>query len=252
VKKAVAILGCGPAGLLVAHAVQRAGYEPIIFSRKEKSVIPGSQYLHAAIPDLTPVYPEGTVQYIRLGTAGGYALKVYGDEDRETGWDNYYQLYKSWNVLRAYDRLWSRYENEIIDVELYPEFVRTISQMHDLTVSTVPAPVLCANKEHEFKAVRFWIRTLPTPPHDQEHDVVVYNGLLSDPWYRWSILSGVCSIEYTRNPAHLGDSIEGKKVISNTCGCWPTIHRCGRWAEWRHGVLLNDAFDKATRILEEL
>src|SRR4051812_39938970 len=97
----IAILGCGPAGIISAHAVRQSGHKPVILSSKQKSRIPGSQYLHQAIPDLTAVYPENTVQYVRMGTAEGYAYKVYGDSNRYTGWDNYRTLYPSWNVIKA-------------------------------------------------------------------------------------------------------------------------------------------------------
>jgi hypothetical protein len=58
----------------------------IIISDKKKSVIPGSMYLHESIPGVTAVYPENSVQYIRMGTAEGYCEKVYGEAERETGW----------------------------------------------------------------------------------------------------------------------------------------------------------------------
>lgn len=254
--KHVAILGCGPAGLLVAHAAASCGLEPVIYSRKERSEIPGSQYLHRAVPGLTSVYPEGTVQYVRIGTADGYATKVYADAVRETGWDNYYQLYNSWNVVRAYDILWERYGDSVLNTELTQDMLVAITRQHPLVISTVPAYVLClktADREvedpHGFGSVPFWIRTLPTPVHDAKHDIVVYNGILTDDWYRWSILSGICSIEYAKKPMFEDDKLKrGEKAIMNTCDCWSSIHRAGRWAEWRHGVLLNDAYEKAMSI----
>src|SRR4051794_30469030 len=113
--KNVSILGCGPSGLLCAHAFEQAGHAVTIFSRKQKSVIPGSQHLHGPVPGVTPLYPEGTIQFVRMGTPEDYAEKVYGDRRRLTGWENYFQVYPSWNVLKAYDLLWERWEHTIVE-----------------------------------------------------------------------------------------------------------------------------------------
>jgi hypothetical protein len=88
---------------------------------------------------------------------------------------------------------------------------------------------------------------------DREHEIVVYNGLLTDPWYRWSILGGLCSMESTKPFADTGaEVIVGTKAVDNTCDCWPEIHRAGRWAEWRHGVTMYKAYLKAEEIAREL
>ena len=258
--KKVAVLGCGPAGLLAAHAVEQSGHTPYIYSRKQKSVIPGSQYLHEPIPGVTDMYPENTVQYVRLGTAQGYGLKVYGDGYRNTGWENYDRLYPSWNVIRAYDKLWERFEPRIGDMDVTAEMVPALVEEHDLVISTLPAPAMCEfDGEHQFESTPFWIKTLPTEEIDRNHDIVIYNGLPSDPWYRWSILGGVTSIEYaTDSIVDEDDGVEyltigtGRKAINNDCDCHPSMVRAGRWAEWRHGVLLHHAYRKALTALEEL
>lgn len=243
----VAILGCGPAGLLAAHAAQQNGWQPAIFSIKQKSVIPGSVYLHESIPGLTEPYPDNYVQYIRMGTSAGYAEKVYGDAERNTGWEHYMQTYPSWNAVRAYDKLWEYFEHEIAGVPVSPFLLNQLLGEFDTVISTVPAQLLCMKpSEHFFSGAPYWIKTLPTPPLDEKRDVVVYNGLPEDGWYRWSVLSGVCSIESTvRGHLKGPEVIQGLKPLYNTCTCWPSIVRCGRWAEWRHGVLLNHAYQKA-------
>lgn len=252
--KDVAILGCGPAGLIAAHTVEHFGGQPFIYSKKQKSNIPGSQYLHEAIPGLTSVYPENTVQYVRMGTAEGYAQKVYGELDRFTGWDSYRALYPSWNVIRAYDVLWERYEQNIIEWPIRSqEDVAQVAQMHETTISTLPQPVLCGNDLHVFGGVPYWIKQLPTPEVDRGHDIVIYNGRLEDLWYRYSVLGDRCSIETTHMPT-IDWSAEGwlmgTKATHNTCDCWPNIHRAGRWAEWRHGVLLHNVYHTVKEIMD--
>lgn len=243
----VAVLGCGPAGLMVAHAVELAGHEPVILSRKQKSVIPGSVYLHRRVPGITGVYPDNHVQYIRMGTAQGYAEKVYGDSARTTGWENYMQVYPSWNAVKLYDALWNDYESQIREVDLDAETLVLLAGNYPVIFTTIPMPQVCCRPEdHEFNGAPYWIETLPVPPADEGRDVVVYNGLLTDSWYRWSVLSGICSIESCVEDYLEGDQvIQGIKPTTTTCDCHPLIERAGRWAEWRHGILLNDAFDKA-------
>jgi hypothetical protein len=244
----VAILGCGPAGLLCAHAVEQMGHEPVIFSRKEKSHIPGSLYFKEPIPGLTAVYPESTVLHVRIGPREGYAEKVYNDAERQTGWDHYKDsLYPAWNVPAAYDVLWDRYEDAIIDSPSIGQVTLTmILDMNELTISTLPQPSICM-QGHSFEGTPYWIQELDCAPEDASRDIVVYNGFADDPWYRWTILGGKQSIEFAAPPLYGSSAglIAGRKAVSNDCDCWPNLVRAGRWAEWRHGVLLQDAYKKA-------
>lgn len=256
--KHIAVLGCGPTGLLVAHAAWMAGHEPHIISIKQKSTIPGSQHLHGSVPEITSIYPEGTIQFVRLGTAEGYAKKVYNDSTRNTGWESYNQIIPSWNVQHAYDTLWSRYESRIEDDVIGDgERLREIQLGHDLTISTLPAKSLCYRwGEHHFFGQNYVIIGQYLPACDANREIVVYNGLVTDPWYRWSILGGKCTIEYA-NGTHPTDRPEGGfltgfKAVSTDCDCYPSITRLGRWSEWKHGVTMHNAYTRAVKIMEEL
>lgn len=255
----VAVLGCGPAGLIAAWAAEQAGADVQIYSKKVQSIIPGSQYLHGPIPGVSSPYAEGVVQYIRLGTAEQYALKVYGDI-RETGWDNYYAVYKSWNVRRAYHKLWDYFEPNIIDLEIDGLVLSVLLGEADKVISTIPQPALCHNDDHDFKGAEYYLRQLPTPPADENHDICVYNGLPDDPWYRWSILGGTCSIEYTKPPSPNEENgwrgegwTTGLKCTTNDCDCYAheKFMRVGRWAKWRHGVLLHDIYEEVYESVTE-
>jgi len=250
----VAVLGCGPAGLLCALAVEQAGHTPVIYSRKHKSDIPGSQHLHGPVLNVTSPYAEGTIQFIRIGNARDYALKVYGDPERETGWDNYLQVYPSWNVQRAYDKLWDHFDRQIHHIDVDPDVVRFVVKDFGPghVISTLPAQEICINQGHRFDGQRYYIKTLPTPEADREHEIVVYNGMLEDHWYRWSILGGKCTIESTQ-PFPGEEVVTGYKAVNNDCDCFQDyVHRCGRWAEWRHGVTMYNAYNKAGEIARNL
>jgi hypothetical protein len=251
----VVVLGCGPAGLLAAHAVVRAGLDPTIYSIKQKSYIPGSQVLHDAIPGLMDrQYSENSILWVRMGTAENYARKVYGDPFRETNWPAYNGVTRGWSVYTMYDKLWDMYSHNVINCEVDTELVSDVLDEGGLILSTLPAPVLCKQPwVHRFRYEPFWIKPLDTPHIDKNRDVVIYNGLEHDDWYRWSILGGQASIESCVEGYLQGNNVvPGKKVIDNNCNCWdqtPHFIKVGRWAMWQHGVLLHDAYATADRAL---
>jgi hypothetical protein len=239
----VAILGCGPSGLIAAHAAEQLGYTVTILSKKKKSIIPGSQHLQGAIPGVTPHYPEYTVEFVRLGTAEGYAQKVYGDPTHPCGWESYRGVHPSWSVQNVYDLLWDRYEERIEPWEFNGlSDMLGILDAYDCVISAIPQPIICYEAEkHFFEGVPYYIKTLEIPPGDHNREIVVWNGLESDLWYRWSILGEKCSIESTQ---FMTGCIEGRKAIYSNCNCYQDdgIIRVGRWAKWRHGVLLQHVY----------
>src|SRR4051794_1106286 len=111
----VLVLGCGPAGLMAAHAATLAGYEPTIVSRKRKSEMYGAQYLHQPIPEVSPD-KSFHVRYELDGSVDGYRDKVYGDawrgqvspEDLETD-------HEGWDIRSTYDMLWNFYGKDVED-----------------------------------------------------------------------------------------------------------------------------------------
>jgi hypothetical protein len=224
------------------------GHVPHIFSRMQKSVIPGSQHLQAAIPGVTSEYPRQPVLFVRMGTKETYAEKVYGDPYHPCGWPAYDGVSPSWSVFEAYDLLWERFKGRVIDENVTREYLADISKAYDLVLSTLPLPPLCENEKHEFKSVPYWILPRMTPADDAHREVVVYNGLPDDPWYRWSILGRKESLEST---TPLMYAQQGLKAISNNCDCHPRVKRLGRWAQWKHGVLLHHAYQEAREILQD-
>lgn len=260
-QKHVIVLGCGPVGLLAAHAAEEAGHHVTIMSRKQKSIIPGAQHLHGPIPGLTPIYPERTTQYIRIGTAEGYARKVYGDPSHASGWHQYQKLYPSWNLVRVYNNLWERFEDQIVNAEVDWRLLNDLSTKkisNDLVFTTIPQWSVC-HQEHSFDKVPYRIQTLPTAPNEEHTEILLYNGLTSDPWYRWSLLNGICSMEYSEDDyrrltvedLERGVWAQGLRAVGNNCDCWSGLHRVGRWAEWRHGVTVFLSWQRINTILKE-
>lgn len=115
----VAILGCGPTGLIAAHAVYCRGIAPYIFSKKRKSQLFGSQYLHNPIPHLVKEDEGEQVKYVNIGTPEEYRRKTHG-----TAWDGLWAPeefkteHMAWDIRAAYDRLWRRYSPLITDYQI--------------------------------------------------------------------------------------------------------------------------------------
>lgn len=259
-KLRIAVLGCGPAGLMAAHAVKRqTGQMPLIYSRKVKSVMFGAMYLHKPIPGITPGInsPEFMVDVIKNGTRDGYAKLVYGDPNAPCSWD----VIKpgrnpAWHLGAAYNKLWDLYADDIIHCNLHPIAVADILKENDIVFSTVPAKAICNDPRHEFKGQKIWVDHRRADPNQITYEsIMVYNGYPPDgsvtgmigyEWYRFSQICGYQAWEYTSVPAWArGSFSEGLKPIITDCDCWPNLIRLGRFGKWEKGVLTHHAFEEA-------
>ncbi len=241
----VAILGCGPSGLLAAHAAVIMGLDPHVYSIRSKSVTPGAMYIHEPITDITPIKPDGEVNFIKTGTAHGYALKVYGRRDAPTSWEQFPQgKYQAWSMGAAYDRLWATYEGAIRHRELNSDAVADLRRSYGTVISTIPAPALClCPAEHSFASQKVYISD--SPYRELDEGDILYNGDETDHWYRSSLIFGHGATESTQR---MPGSFEGRKPLSTDCDCWPEVDRVGRFGSWRKGVLVHHAFRQALEI----
>jgi hypothetical protein len=245
----VAILGCGPAGMMAAHAVQLLGKQPIIYSeRAEPSRIPGAAYLHKPMPDINdPMKPHGMVSFIKLGSRDGYAAKVYDRPSAPCSWDQFEEGERpAWSLVETYERLWKMYSGFIIPHHVTAVDLEEMKTNYPLIISTIPKMHLCV-AQHEFSYKTVWIRPVAQP--GTEPNSMVYNGRPSEQWYRSSLLFGHGSTEFPRIPTgySFGNVVEGKKPLQNNCDCHPEIVRVGRFGEWRKGVLSHTAFERTMR-----
>lgn len=268
----IGILGCGPAGLLAAHAVASVGFEPVIFSRKVKSYMTGAQFMHAPVPGITPQEPEGLINFEFIGSAEGYREKVYGprpvegaDNRPDASWATYAALeaVPAWNVMRMYDRLWSEHEQNIVEMNVTPEGLASMlsTQAVDLVMNSIPLRALCVQQPNSpyleegrpvhtfpFQEVNIHARALM----GLRDFTVVYNGVPDMAWYRQSKIFGDGSTEYSthvRTPPLALYNI--RKPIKTNCDCWPAVVRLGRYGSWSKGVLLHHAFLEAAVALHQ-
>lgn len=257
----VAILGCGPAGLMAAQAAEACGYQPIIFSNPVQSVLGGAQFLHMPIPGVNDDPPDAFVRYQVLGNAEDYQRKVYGDTavpfvSMASVWEGKEQ--PAWNLIKTYKRLWNKFSDRIHPTNIDVPFVDGLlkNDMFSHFFSTVPLIVICAaraglvNQVHNFQSQEVLIHTEPYI-EDIEDNTVIYNGDPSRSWYRASRIFGVDGCEWSTlgTPPIVRPLITDHKPIHTTCDCWPELHRLGRRGTWRKGVLTHDAYLGAVKVL---
>jgi hypothetical protein len=250
-KKKVAIIGCGPSGLLAAYSVMRAGLEPVIFSRKVKSQMPGAIYMHHYIPDLTSSEPDTMIEFRKQGTREGYARKVYGAGDAPCSWDDFPTgALPGWNLSMVYDRLWEQFRDTVRDQMIGAHAYETLTSTFPLVISSAPAPAMCRRPgAHIFESADIWIRAQKRPLYGR--DEIIYNGDPLMPWYRSSQLFGHSSFEFGHRI--LGpDVVEGRKPIRTNCDCQPGVVRIGRFGKWQKGVLTTDAYREARVAVQQL
>lgn len=260
----VAILGAGPAGMLAALAVERNGYQPVIYSATRlRSELNDDMYLEELPPGIlgTDGYtPDQVVEYIREGTARQYAKKLYGDEDAIVSWEDVrWGEHGIWWLQDVYDKLFDRFLGNIVEFEFKDGLdVAAVAAKHNFTMTTLPGKIACVNPDHSFTSRTVWLVRYQSPHYDpiRDRQELVYNGQEGPRWYRYSSLRGWKTWEYSFDPSEvhgeIGDDpviVKGMKLLNNSCTCNPRVHRVGRWAQWRRGVRNHHPFQQATSIL---
>ena len=242
----VAIVGCGPAGLLAAHAVTRAGHTPVVYSDKaQPSPVHGGVFIHQPVPGFSNL-PAGQVRLRKMGTGAWYARKVYGAQDAPTSWDRLREgNMPAWALAPLYEALWSSYGPAVVTQAMDGAAAGDLLASYRLALWAAPLPALCV-AEHAFPSRQvWWVDKAPSWVLDNE---MVYNGQAKPPWFRSSRVFGV---ELTEFGTEVLRSRPGRKVLPTNCTCHPRIKRIGRWGTWTPGVLLHHAYWGAVEAMAE-
>lgn len=247
----VLVLGCGPAGMIAAHAAALNGAEVEIWSRKRESIIYGNQYLHEPIPEISPPDPEAHLEHIFLGDPDVYAEKIYG----EPGTDTYWQKAEGtnppiWDLRSAYRKLWSLYKDRIRHVFISRSVIDGLeASSFDFIFNSIPLMNICSAPEvHKFNGYRVRVKI----NHEQERSrgcKVIYNGLKQDVWFRWSTIFGVDGGYEIPDRIAAPGSIRIRKPTSNDCDCHPNIIRVGRYGAWDMNLLTHSSIRLVTEAL---
>lgn len=247
----IAVLGCGPSGLLSAYAAELAGHSVRIYSRLKKSLMPGAVHLHDHIPGLTTGEPEYRITYSKIGNAEGYARKVYGSSDAPCSFRKFPEGERdSWSMRAMYDKLWATYGDNISDISINDDIAAAMIREYDLVISTIPAQTLCQNPFHGFSSAKVWFGDkLPSDmAESMPENFVLFNGHEAWDWYRASRIDGFDSIEST---VHFPGAYSGIKPTTNDCCCFPEIARVGRFGRWEKGILVHHAFKQAQEAIKQ-
>lgn len=269
----VAILGCGPAGLIAADKAEAMGHHVDIISKKVKSPIAGAQFLHQKIGWYCSTEPDFKVQVKKTGNAQWYAKNVYNDFGAHTSWHKFPVGYLyGWDMKLAYDRLWNMYEYLIQDrVITDAESIDEIISDYDMVLSTLPMRRLCRVPEHFFQQQKIHICHGVSPNLVEgvnDGDYMYYNGSPSMPgygaqgplWYRFSQLNKYASWEYADHawqqlsePATDWEKYTPlEKPIITNCDCYPEMVRIGRYGEWNKEILTHMVPEKVEHALLQL
>jgi hypothetical protein len=260
----VAILGAGPAGMMAAHAVARNGHEPVLFAEyRLPSHVNHDMFILKPFPGVGS--PHSSVWYDKIGRPEGYAEKCYGNEDAPTSWERIGSGSGSiWWLSEVYDSLWSMYHVQVMAKLITDDVIEDIKDDYPLVISTLPATAICRDLEgHLFGAVDTWLARDESDyqlTRQRVDNYLAYNGSLEPGWYRYSSLRGIRTWEYASDPLlvyprEIGEGtpiLTGKKFTDNTCSCHPGVHRVGRWAQWKRGVLNHHPYEQTTAILASL
>lgn len=276
------ILGCGPAGLLAAHAchLEKVGFA--IASRKRKSQLYGSQYLHKAIPDLVSELEGQPVKYEVRGTPEEYRRKVHGKWwDGHVAPEEFEADHMAWNIREAYDRLWIKYSKRIYDYSIptneeMAEGKDRIAKItydlgldpsepypFDLIISTVPRSLWALPGEEFIYSEGWAIGDAPEEgqfvPYPCSDNTIVCDGTSEVSWTRLSKVFGYTTVEWPHHaprpplrgvvpvvkPLHYRPASQAVNPTAN----WLHV---GRYGEWKKGVVVTDAFDRVTEAIREL
>lgn len=261
-QQAVAVLGCGPAGMMAAQAVSIAGVPIAIFSEKSQpSRLGGAQFLHQPIPGINNEdEPDTIITYQVHGDEETYRRKVYGD-DPNVPFTSFSGVkdgdqQPAWNLQRTYGMLWDKFGSKVNEEKLTPSLVESMTKEYIAVFSSIPLPAICRARAglipefHHFSAQKINVCTRQFS-NDVPPDTIVYDGTMDHGWYRASHLFGHHGTEWSSliPMPPVGDIIKDSKPIRTDCNCHPDVTRVGRRGTWTKGVLTHHAFLTAAKAM---
>lgn len=257
----IAILGCGPAGLLAAHACVMFGYDADqiqIYSKKRKSHLYGAQYMGAKIPGIEMGLPM-QLRYSLLGSVEGYRNKVYGPYFKGlVSPQDFEGLHPAWDIRAMYEWLWARYSDLIVDADIDPGWlVGTLPREVKTVFSSIPKEKICFNKDiHKFPSQRIWAMGdapgFQEVPIVAEPNTIVCDGTDLVSWYRISNVFGYRTVEWADFTHTLRNkkAVAVNKPIHNNCDCWRgRLINIGRYGRWEKGVLVHSVYEQVLKAL---
>jgi len=224
----------------------------------------GAQYLHEPIPGI----PEGKarrISYQLRGTEDGYRSKVYGPSYHgPVSPGSLPDGHNAWDIRHTYDQLWAMYGPGVEEADISGIWMLKVLIPFDVVFSTVPLPVICVNRKHNFQSQAIAAigdapergKYVPAAARELPEATVICNGNPHPAWYRASRIFGYATLEWSLAPgSHAiapSTAARVQKPIRTDCDCWPSVTRLGRYGQWKKGVLVHHAFREAQACLASL
>jgi hypothetical protein len=218
----------------------------------------GCQYLHAPIPGYENV-AHTTVGYHLVGTADEYRLKVYGKKWKgKVSPEDFVGEHEAWDIRETYRKLWDDlHKNRNVDFinirairrGMVPDEVfKYPSPSPSVIISTIPAPDLCYNPEHNFLHHKIYANGT-TKPGTEAVDTIVCDGTRTVAWYRNACVFGFRTTEWSQRPTNGDMTVMVRKPLTADCDCYPEFHRIGRYGKWQKSYLVHKAYPEVMEIL---
>jgi hypothetical protein len=261
-KKTIAIVGTGPAGIAASWAVAMMGHPVILFGDSDQpSEIAGAQYLHRPLPDIEGNLPDPdfSITYQKMGTKEVYQDKVYKGVDipfSSWGGFGFATPIPAWSLRERYEQLWQMLTKNGASINMAKVGKEELQQLFDDSivggvVIAIPRHHICKkrNKGHLFESVNVSLaqgRYYETPAN-----TIIYNG---DPDYSWARSSNIDGQRWTewgyggRPPVDEDALNTVVKPVATNCDCWSEeissgdLLFAGRAAHWEKGKLVDSAF----------
>lgn len=261
------VLGCGPTGLMACHAATLNGWEVTVVSKKRKSFLFGSQYLHEPIPGIVNYDEYENISYTTNGTPEDYRRKCHGDAwDGIIEKDAFEEDHLGWDIRHAYDKLWYLYGRDVVDHEITGDVqqIKTIRHMEnaDLVISSLPRTVWNIHLPGRDFICSYGWAVGDAPEQGKFCDItterdnqIICDGTDNVAWTRLSRVFNYTSIEW---PDMSEKPVPGASRITRPLHFEPGVGHdsstfmmhVGRYGTWRKGVLTTDAFKDVFKVTE--
>jgi hypothetical protein len=241
----VAILGAGPTAAFIARACLDCGIRPDVFAAKRVHPIGGAFWIYEVPESIAPFVSDKQPIYIsKIGTAEGYAQKMWGDPTLKTSFSSIEEVSWGYSPEEVLPLLWGdlSYEEEYLKSD---EQVALLARSYDLVFQTFPTKK-SLDQQGTWREPFFIINHRVWSGQINE---VTYDGDLFSPYLRASYLFGWRSVELRErvellNPYEKG--VSGWKLHPGTPR-WTTapaknVILLGRFAQWDRKLLSHQAY----------
>lgn len=259
----IAIVGFGPTAVFAAKAAYDMGCQVEIYTDQQKPMPPGATWLHWLPEDVSGMFTPTQIYVIGKGTSEQYTQRQWGKV-----YPSSFPAKPVWEVgydpMVVLDKLLPTVCNvNITPYRMSDADVKDLSVGFDLVFQTFPTR---ESKEQQPSLLPF-VAAAKLGTEDPKKNYVVYNGTKDGIVVREACLFGNHFLEFpkgveeeevraTHTSPLTGYKLVTLKDLDPRTKPWmghdKKIKLLGRWAQWDRKVLSHDAYEIATRHIQEM